>query len=268
MLGSVKNLRSKAILLFLSASGVRRGALPELKIRNLKEMPDDCLAITVYENTNEEYITFINKEAKESLTRYFEKRKKDGELLEPDHPVFRTKYSLGIAKTKSISEKTVSNLVHRAKMNSGINLQDSPNMLCHAFRRRFNTILKLNNNSNPVLIEKLMGHDMKLDNSYFQPTLDNLFEEYQKGISNLVIDNAERIIEEKRKVEVKNDELEKTQIQNEGLELKLKDVISKLDKIEQEKIKEKDLVLGKLSENQLDMITKDLIKKGLIKSKE
>ena len=209
MYGTVTNLRSKAIILFLSASGVRRGALPELKVRNLKEMPNDCLAITVYENSNEEYITFINKEAKDSLTRYFEKRKSDGDPLNPDSPVFRTKYPFGSAKAKAISEKTVSNLIHRAKSNAGINLENAPNMLCHAFRRRFNTILKLNDGSNPVLIERLMGHDMKLDNSYFQPTLDDLFTEYKKGISYLVIEDKERVLEEKKKLQSENDELMK-----------------------------------------------------------
>ena len=62
MLGVTKEPRSKAILLFLSSSGVRREALTELKIGHLKEMPNDCLAVTVYADTDEEYITFINKE--------------------------------------------------------------------------------------------------------------------------------------------------------------------------------------------------------------
>ncbi|MBI1663019.1 MAG: tyrosine-type recombinase/integrase [Nitrosopumilus sp.] len=220
MLGVTKELRSKAILLFLSSSGVRREALTELKIGHLKEMPNDCLAVTVYADTDEEYITFINKEAKEALTRYFEKRKKDGESLDPDHPVFRTKYTLAISKPKVVSEKTVSNLVHRAKTNSGINLNDEANMLCHAFRRRFNPILKLNNNANNPLIERLMGHDMKLDNAYFQPTIENLFEEYQKGVSNLVIDDKERVLEEKKKVEQEKEELIKIKEENENWQKK------------------------------------------------
>jgi len=221
MLGTVKDLRSKAIILFLSSSGVRRGSIPLLKIKHLKEMPNDCLAVRAFSTkTNEEYDTFINKEAKESLTRYFERRKKDGERLDPDHPVFRTKYNLGIVPAPPISEKTVSNLIVRAKQNSGINLDNESNMLCHAFRRRFNTILKMNSNANPQLIERLMGHDMKLDNSYFQPTLDELFEEYKKGVSSLMIDDKERVLEEKRKVENEKAELEKKipQLVNEAVE--------------------------------------------------
>ena len=41
MYGTVTNLRSKAIILFLSASGVRRGALPELNAKRLSS--NHCL---------------------------------------------------------------------------------------------------------------------------------------------------------------------------------------------------------------------------------
>ena len=101
-------------------------------------------------------------------------------------------------------------MVLRAKKNAGVDLtDDSPNLLCHAFRRRFNTILKLNENAKPPLIERLMGHDMKLDNSYFQPTLEDLFTEYQKGSTDLMIDNTERVQAEKQKVDKEKDELQK-----------------------------------------------------------
>ena len=266
MLGVTKELRNKAIILFLSSSGVRRGALPELKMRNLKEMPDNCMAITVYENSDEEYTTFINQEAREALVRYFEKRQNDGEILKPDHPVFRTKYSLAIAKPKAVSEKTVSNLVHRAKQNSGVSLHDEPNMLCHAFRRRFNTILKLNNNANAQLIERLMGHDMKLDNSYFQPTLDDLFKEYQKGVSDLTIDDNTRILEEVKALEHENSELEKKNRRIEDLEkkfekeLKYDDILSQL----------KDQVIKELSDpDRKPPTTEDVISgKASLDSKE
>ena len=60
MLNGVKSLRNKALILFLSASGVRRGAIPDLLMSDLQQMPNGCLAVTVYEGSDEEYITFIN----------------------------------------------------------------------------------------------------------------------------------------------------------------------------------------------------------------
>ena len=146
-------MRTLHLILFFAASGVRRGAIPELKIKHLKQMSNDCLAVTIYEGSHEEYVTFINTEAREALNLYLEQRKHDDEHLDPEHPVFRAKYQLAIAKPKPFSEKSVSNMILRAKRNAGVDLGDSPNLLCHTFRRRFNTILKLNENANTPLIE-------------------------------------------------------------------------------------------------------------------
>jgi integrase/recombinase XerD len=221
MLHSVKDLRNKALILFLSASGVRRGAIPKLQMKDLKQMPNGCLAVTVYDGSEEEYATFINKEANDALTLYFEQRKHDGELIELDHPVFRGKYTNANAKPKRISEASISNMILRTKNNAGINFDKSPNLLCHAFRRRFNTILKLNKNANSPLIERLMGHDMKLDNAYFQPTFENLFEEYQKGMSDLTIDDSERLLVERVNIEAERTQVEKERQHNKELETRM-----------------------------------------------
>ena len=148
MLNGVKSLRNKALILFLSASGVRRGAIPELCVDDLKQMPNGCLAVTVYAGSDEEYVTFINKESSDALTLYFEQRKYDGENLVSDHLVFRSYYTDATAKEIRLSEASITDIIARAKTNAGINFDNSPNLLCHAFRRRFNTILKLNKNAN------------------------------------------------------------------------------------------------------------------------
>ncbi len=213
MLNGVKSLRNKALILFLSASGVRRGAIPELKMKDLKQMPLGCIAITVYEGTEEEYVTFINKEANDALSLYLEQRKHNGEIIDTNSPVFREFYNDATEKPKKLSESSISTMIMRAKTNAGINFDNSPNLLCHAFRRRFNTILKLNKESNSPLIERLMGHDMKLDNSYFQPTLEDLFAEYQKGMADLTIDDSERLFAERKSIEAEKTKLD-LEIQN------------------------------------------------------
>ena len=42
MLQATTNLRNKAIIHFLASSGVRIGALPELKIKHIRNMPQGC----------------------------------------------------------------------------------------------------------------------------------------------------------------------------------------------------------------------------------
>jgi len=223
MLHSVKALRNKALILFLSASGVRRGAIPGLQMKDLKQMSHGCVAVTVYEGDDEEYVTFINKEAHDALSLYFEQRKHNGENITHDSLVFHAKHSDTTGKPKPLNEASISNVILRCKINAGVNFDDSPNLLCHAFRRRFNTILKLNKESNAPLIERLMGHDMKLDNSYFQPTLDNLFEEYQKGMSDLAIDDSERLLIERNAIQAERTKLEVEIQHNKDLESRMAD---------------------------------------------
>ena len=214
MLHSVKSLRNKALILFLSSSGVRVGALPLLKIGHLKQMPHGCVAVTVYESCNEEYTTFINKEANDYLTLYLEERKHNGEIITNDSPVFRLEFSSTTQKGKTMTEASVIQMLLRTKINAGVNFEGTPNLLCHAFRRRYNTIFKLREGSNPTLIERLMGHDLvKLDSSYFQPTLEQLFAEYQKGMADLTIDDSERLLVERKSIEVEKTKLD-IEIQN------------------------------------------------------
>ena len=57
----------------------------------------------------------------------------------------------------------------------------------HGFRKRFNTILKLNNLINYNITEKLMGHKNGLDGVCFVPILDDLFTESKKAKNELEI---------------------------------------------------------------------------------
>jgi len=71
-------------------------------------------------------------------------------------------------------------------------------MSCHGFRKRFDTVLKSNRMVNISLAERLMGHSktIPLDNSYFKPVIEQLFDEYQKSIPQLIIDEKYRLEEE------------------------------------------------------------------------
>jgi len=63
ILSTATELRTRAIIHFLASSGVRIGALPELRMQHLLDMPLGCKAVCVYEDTIEEYWTFISSEA-------------------------------------------------------------------------------------------------------------------------------------------------------------------------------------------------------------
>ena len=88
LLKNTANLEYRALINFLSASGVRIGCIEELKIKDLEDMPDGCKSVKVYADTIHEYHGFIHQEAVESLNEYLESRKRKGELITGDSWVF------------------------------------------------------------------------------------------------------------------------------------------------------------------------------------
>ena len=221
MLSVTKSLRNRALILFFSSSGVRRGAIPNLKLKDLKQMTHGCLSVTVYSGEPEQYITFINKEASEALGHYHDQRKRDGEILTSESLVFASTWKEN--KGKPLNETTISLLIRRIKHLAGLDTEDLPNLLVHAFRRRFNTILKLKESANPTIIERLMGHDQGLDNSYFQPTEEQLFKEYVKGMTDLSIDDNERLLAEREIMQEEIKDLEAEKDKNNELSLKMQE---------------------------------------------
>jgi len=199
MLDCTPNLRNRALIHFLASTGCRIGALPVMKLKHLLEMPNDCKLVQVYENSIEEYFTFLTPETSKILNEYLEQRKKDNEHLNPESPVFRTKYSLGIAKAKSMTKKAMQAVIDRSVRNAGIrHFSEKKNgryliQLDHGFRKRFNTILKTNNDVNSNIAEKLMGHRRGLDGVYFKPTKEQCFKEFRKAIPELSISESVRL---------------------------------------------------------------------------
>ncbi|MGH9999012.1 MAG: hypothetical protein ACRD90_04025 [Nitrosopumilaceae archaeon] len=109
MLRNTSKKRSRAILLLLASTGCRIGAAPDLKIKNISKMPDDCKSVLFYEGSNEEYYGFLTPEASKALDEYLEEREKDGEKLTQESPLFRAKYRLGIEKVKLMTSDTMQN---------------------------------------------------------------------------------------------------------------------------------------------------------------
>src|SRR5437660_3658178 len=89
MLNLTSSLRNKAIIHFLASTGCRVGALPELRLRHLSDVGYGCKKIVIYENTTDEYIVFTTPESTTAIEDYLEKRRRDGEYLNPDSPLFR-----------------------------------------------------------------------------------------------------------------------------------------------------------------------------------
>lgn len=223
MLSSTTETRTKALIHFLASTGVRVGALPELKLKHIRDMPLGCKAVIVYPEDKEEYITFLTPEASSILFEYLEQRKKDGEHLYPDSPLFRETYSWAITKPKHLSIPAIKAIVYRVVKKADLRSNNDGSrkdiQLDHGFRKRFNTILKTTNGIKLGLAEKMMGHSVTipLDDVYLDASIEKLFDEFNKAISELTINDNERLKTKNEKLEQEKSELEITRAEMEEM---------------------------------------------------
>jgi len=192
----------------MACSGIRVGAITDIQLKHFGDMPNGCKSLLVYPMSKEEYTTFITSECFEKIEDYLDERRKKGEKI--------TDESLNSQMSRFIR----TNLKRERESETRYSKMGN-----HAFRKRFNTTLKLNSNCNVSLSELLLGHTyVKLDSHYFKPTIEQLFSEYEKNLNELYID-------EKYKLTTQLDEKSKTldELQNKDVEIeKLKYQMSQL----------------------------------------
>jgi len=217
---AVANTRWRSVIHFFASTGARPESVFELKKKHLKPYGDGCTLVTFYESDNEEYYGFLTREATAAVNEYFSKREFDGEKLTDDSPVFRNAYreTQGWKNVKhskiGTAYSSFAQLLSKAglrKIQKGNNKIRHSKRIFYGFRKRFNTILKDNKTVNANTAEKLMGHKNGLDGVYYNPTVEKRFEEFQKAMPQLIIDDSERLGEEKKKLENEKSKLEKNQ---------------------------------------------------------
>ena len=179
ILSNTKNLRDTALIHFLASTGARIGVFDhKLSKSHIKKMPDGYNAVKLYAGHVEEYWGFLTPQASKALDAYHNSHKKYKVSFNNAAPIFSvrgTSTQLGWNTARSIVSRTVSKSITRHKENGRYDVQ-----INHGFRKRFNTILKMDNHVNYNIAEKLMGHRNGLDKVYFTPTLNEMFAEFKK----------------------------------------------------------------------------------------
>ncbi len=211
ILKSAKTERHKALVLLFASSGCRLGSIPDIKLKHMTKI-EDSYAIKIYVGEKEEDFIFTTPESSKAIDSYLDERKKDGEYINEETPLFRTTYRLGIEKVKTCS---VDNLTHimgrlvrvidRKRVGKTKRFDIAKN---HGFRKFFATSIKNTIGITPTMTEKLINHIgiVQMDGNYFAPTMEKMFEAYKKVIPELLIDQT-------KKQELKIKRLEKTQIE-------------------------------------------------------
>jgi integrase len=202
-----KDVRTRALILFLASSGVRIGAIPDLKLKHLMDY-ENCKIITVYEGTKDEYYTFLTPEATQALNEYMNKRNQYGEYFDKETPVFRTVFNVKYQKVRRAGRAALQEIIRRVLMRAGLRSGHENKrydiQIDHGFRKFFNQTFTDLENINLSKKEQMMGHSttIPLDNNYNKKPYQILFEEYRKVIPYLTINDTARkeaIIEEQKK---------------------------------------------------------------------
>lgn len=182
----VAELRTREVVLLLASSGMRIGAVPSLKLKNLQDNK-----IIVYDGDKEEYFTFITPECKTAIDNYYDMRSRYGEKLNDNSPLIREEFNLRdpIRKARHISVKALIFKLDILAKKSGVRTNEVA--LVHGFRKFFTTQV-IQSKVNPEIREMLLGHKIGLASSYYRPTEQEMLEEYLKAEDNLTIDPAKR----------------------------------------------------------------------------
>ncbi|MDP3779714.1 MAG: hypothetical protein Q8Q69_00785 [Nitrosopumilaceae archaeon] len=225
ILRNAKTKRGRALVFLLASSGLRKGAIPGIKLKHMKKIDENSYSILIYEGSKQEDYVFTTPEATIPIDEYLDERRKDGEYMDGETPLFRNDYSLGIEKVKPCATDSISKLtgrlvscIERKKITKRrYDVQQE-----YGFRKFFSTIIKNTMGITPTMTEKLINHIgvVQLDGNYFKPTVEQMFEAYKKAIPELTIEDSERYKVQNQKLQEQLSEKEK--LENTVEELKLK----------------------------------------------
>jgi integrase len=204
--------RMRVVILLLASSGMRIGAIPDLKLRQLKKVENySVYQIVVYENSNDEYYCFCSPECAAAIDSYLQYRQRCYEKITPDSPLIREQFNkhstantprhitienLGWMLTCLLRDSGVQSIEHLTENITNGRIRKDV-MRAHGFRKFVETNM-IRSKINPEAREMLLGHSIGLGNAYYRPHPDELLQEYLGCVDSLTINNEHRL---QRKVE-------------------------------------------------------------------
>lgn len=221
---SVSGLRARVLILLLASSGLRRGAVPGLKRKHLKWIPDWKLyQITTYLKVKQKYLTFCTPEASKEINAYLEYRQECGEVLNDESPVIREDYDVDdpsqIKNPQPATNDALKFMMVRIARVAGVRTphqtgengnptQRTEVMLTHGLRKFFDSNM-VRANIHPMQLSALMGHREGLQAAYNRPLHEELLAEYTKAIDHLTINEENKLRIRVNDLEQKEREIEK-----------------------------------------------------------
>jgi hypothetical protein len=241
--------RMRMIILILSSTACRVGALPVLTLGNLTKKPDlGLFKIVFYEGTNNEYYTFTTREcAQTAIDNYLLYRQRCGEKIsfnektqqwEPlDTPLIRQQFDINdllqVKQPKPMKLNAIKDALTVHLVRCGLRTKEHPTApqsvnrirksvsLSKGFRKRAISIF-IEAELNHEIRELICDHATQLDQNYFRPTEDQVLREYLKAEPMLCIDPSIRLAQENQTLRVERSSWESLREEVNGLKELLK----------------------------------------------
>jgi integrase len=233
--------RKRVMILLLASTGMRIGALPQLKIKHLARVLDGSMyQISVYDGTPSHYMTFCTPECAKAIDDYLDYRRRCGERLTPESPLIREQFDRNdpfrSVKARPVAQSTIMNTIKQVLLDAGLRprlpsqeaireVEEGERraragrrkevMQIHGLRKFYDTATT-QAGVHPLYVEMLLGHDIALKGSYFKPTTQDLLEGndrmlgYTAAIDALTINEENRLKQENQKIKHRNEELERS----------------------------------------------------------
>jgi integrase len=234
------SVRNRAMILLMSSSGLRVGALPILRIKDLQSIDIEqyqIYKVSPYAKSKRSgYFSFCTPEARKHIDIYLDHRKRWGERLTDDSPLFRTDYNPEAVDriVRSISTSRIRHFVTNALRDCGLRTvplegtsQRTNIMTNHGFRKFFETNA-FKAGMDHMYIRRLMGQKSGLEDAYLKLSEEELLEGDSKHVGylgivdQLTIDESNKLRREVQTLRVEKNSWEELRKEVDGLKELLK----------------------------------------------
>jgi site-specific recombinase XerC len=210
--------RMKPMLYTMTSSGIRLSAWNYLKWNHIAPvLRDDQIVaarIQVYADDDDEYFSFITREAFNALDEWMTYRKQSGEKITGDSWLMRNLWDVTTPKGKGVitipkrlQATGIKRLIERALWAQGVRLKLDEGkrrhefQADHGFRKWFKTRCE-SAGMRSINIGTLMGHSLGLSDSYYRPTEEEILNDYLKAVDALTF-NRDNIALKKEVMDLK-----------------------------------------------------------------
>jgi integrase len=193
--------RFKVVILLMASTGMRKGAIPDLRILDLTKLflsGIETYKIQVYaRSAKDRYYCFATPELTKAVDAYLDYRERFGEITSPDAPLIREQFDTydprAAHKPRFMSINTFDKAIRRLIVKAGLQTIGEVSRT-NGFRKRVISIM-IKARVAYETREYLVGHKHSrgLDFNYDRTTEEERFIEWSKAINLLTVDPTQRL---------------------------------------------------------------------------